>query len=142
MKIVSRYAALVMAFAATLGAIGCAATPASDEASKLAVPDLVGVFSTGRWIVTLTSQGYMVEVDPETGAVNALIQFSAEDGVFRLRDISPPDWVDGEVYECVTNNWGEYDYMVDGDAVTTRLGRDPCSPRAMAFDGLTMTRIR
>jgi len=108
---------------------------------KMAGPEIVGLFKHDRLAINFLRQGYMIESYPETDVVNALLKYEFSDGILKIKDLAPPNFVTGKGYECVMANWGEYRITDDGNKITWQVVDDPCAPRAKAFDGEVMTRV-
>jgi len=117
------------------------ASKVSDEA-KMAGPKIVGLFKHDRLAINFLRQGYMIESYPETDVVNALLRYEFSGGILKIKDLAPPNFVTGKGYECVMANWGEYRITSDGNKITWHVVDDPCAPRAKAFDGEVMTRVK
>jgi len=124
-----------------------ASTMALDDVSKgagntkMAGPEIVGLFKSDRLAINFLRQGYMIESYPETDVVNALLRYKFSDGILAIKDLAPPNFVKGKGYECVMKNWGKYKIADDGNKITWRVVDDPCAPRAKAFDGEVMVRV-
>jgi len=109
--------------------------------AKVIGSEIVGLFKHDRLAINFLRQGYMIESYPETDVVNALLRYEFSDGILKIKDLAPPNFVTGKGYECVMANWGKYRITDDGNKITWQVLDDPCAPRAKAFDGEVMMRV-
>ncbi|MCB1607794.1 MAG: hypothetical protein KDI71_12540 [Xanthomonadales bacterium] len=97
-----------------------------------------GIYTSPRMTLTFTGDGYLIVVVNSSKVAAMVGQYTINEQILSLRDVSPPAFFPSEVQECVKTHEGKYRLADDGEQIQWELVEDPCAGRARLYGGMVM----